>query len=98
MAMLKSRSYTNLILTIIAILLVLILARPSTLLITGAQAKDEEQRAKQQAVNVAETSDVAVATREVATANQAIASAIQTLAESVDRVAGAVGSAKAESK
>ena len=94
--MLNNRAYTNVILTVIAVLLVLMLLSPPDILIPSAQARDEQQRAKQLAVNVRESTETANAVREVAKANQSIAAAIQTLAESVDRAAGVIAEAAAK--
>jgi hypothetical protein len=94
----KDRFYTNLILTVIAILLALSVFRPAALFIGNAQATEDQQRARQMAVNAVDNPEMAKATHEIAVANQAIASAIQTLAESVDRVASAVSSMPSSSK
>jgi hypothetical protein len=97
-AMSKDRFYTNLILTVIAILLALSVFRPAALFIGNAQATEEQQRARQMAINVIDVPEVAKATREIAVANQAIASAIQSLAESVDRVSHAISTMPSSSK
>ncbi|MCX7719560.1 MAG: hypothetical protein N2111_14315 [Candidatus Sumerlaeaceae bacterium] len=97
-----SRLYTNAVLTVIAVLLLALVANayrvsfvseataqsPSSAFSSGRTASPEPD------VNVSQTQDLAVAaaTREVADANREVASAIRELAKQMDPIAKAIGS------
>jgi len=88
---LDTRMYTNVLLTIIAALLFVFVLRPQMSVVENAYARDEQQRAKQMAVNVQETSDVSQAMREVTAASNNIAKAIERLTKATERVAWELG-------
>ena len=89
---LDTRTYTNLILTIIAALLLVLVLRPQLSVVGDAYARNEQQREKQMSVNVQGNIEVqAQATREVAAANNNIAKAIDRLAQTTDRIASQLG-------
>ncbi len=84
---LDTRIYTNVLLTIIAALLFVLVLWPQLSVVENAYASDEQQRAKPMAVNVKETSDVLEATREIAAATNNIAKALDRLAKASERIA-----------
>ena len=89
---LDTRTYTNVILTIIAALLFVLVVRPQLSVVDDAYARDEQQREKQMAVNVQGNIEVqAQATREVAAATNNVAKAIERLAQTTDRIASELG-------
>lgn len=89
---LDTRTYTNVLLTIIAALLFVLVLRPQLGVVENAYARGEEQRARELSVAVQESrKDLVESARQIAKANQKIATAIERLAQSTERIASELG-------